>query len=120
MAQREREGRSASGSKLPESGHGRDWTRFGTFVAVVAVAAISVANWRLSIQTRDSVDTRLAQIDTRLGQLGKKVDDAAAAASKPARQGPDPSHVYTFKTEGAPVRGSANAPVTIVEVSDFQ
>jgi protein-disulfide isomerase len=98
---------------------GGDWIGLATLIAVIGVAAISIANWTLGRGAQKSVESRLAQVDSRIEQLGKKVE-AAVAAARPARQGPDPDHVYTLKTEGAPVRGASNAPVTIVEISDFQ
>lgn len=43
-----------------------------------------------------------------------------AAAPKPQRRGPDPARQYEIALDGAPMRGSKDAKVTIVEFSDFQ
>ena len=55
-----------------------------------------------------------------MAALGTKVDNFAAKAAQPPRQGPDPNKVYPIKTQGSPAEGPENAPVTIAEFSDFQ
>ena len=59
----------------------------------------------------------LAKIDT----VQKSLDQAkGAAANAPAEPAPDPNKVYDIPIEKSPVRGPADAPITIVEFSDFQ
>jgi len=86
-----------------------------TVAGIAALVAISGLTWREVRQIRVGLDGRLADIDTQIAKLGTRTAQPAAAT-----RGPDPSRVYTIKTDGAPVRGPATAPVTIAEFSDFQ
>ena len=71
--------------------------------------------------TKDDVEAIKAQQDqilAKLGELEKKIGSAA-----PARQGPpaeDYDKVHKISVEGSPMLGNPNAPVTIVEYSDFE
>jgi protein-disulfide isomerase len=69
-------------------------------------------------RTQKALDNRLNLIETRLTQISAKVDQPARAQQRPS--GPDPNRVYTVRTDGAPFKGPAQAPITIVEFSDFQ
>ena len=64
------------------------------------------------------LNTRLDQIDTRLAQLSTKIEQAGTRPVE--RSGPDPNRVYAIRTDGAPFKGPAAAPITIAEFSDFQ
>jgi hypothetical protein len=66
------------------------------------------------------LDARLDQIDTRLVQLSSKVEQVGTRPASVAGSGPDPNRVYAIKTDGAPFKGPAAAPITIAEFSDFQ
>jgi hypothetical protein len=81
---------------------------------VVVLILLGYMNWQETRELQKSVDDRMDKVETRLADLAK-----AAPAAAPAR-GPDPNRVYTVKTDGAPVKGPAGAPVTIAEISDFQ
>jgi len=92
-------------------------TRIATLVGLLAVAAIGGMSWEQGRRLQRSLDERLGRIDDRLTRLASRVESGAAA---PARRGPDPDKAYAVKTDGSPVRGPANAAITIAEFSDFQ
>ena len=75
-------------------------------------------------QVTGKCDERLDSIVNAIDRAGTKVEAAAKAppapAAAPPRSGPDPNKVYAIKTDRAPAKGPANAPVTIAEFSDFQ
>ena len=88
-----------------------------TLGGVVLLLMISFANWREIDSIEERLDGQLGQIENRITEIAAKVDRPAA---QPARRGPDPDRVYPIKTNGAPAKGPADAPVTIAEFSDFQ
>ena len=58
------------------------------------------------------------QILAKLGDLEKKVGQAAAPAAQ--RPQMDPNKVYTLPVGDSPFKGPASAPVVLTEFSDFQ
>ncbi len=101
---------SPPGSPKAPPGGGVDPMSLATLIGVAAVLVISFAAWR----DVDRIGERLDKLEARMNETGGR-----APAVAPQR-GPDPNRVYTVRTQGAPVRGSAAAPVTIAEFSDFQ
>ena len=88
-------------------------------VGVGLLLVLGFLNWQLLRQNQANVSDRLAQIENRLAQLSTKVEQAGTRAG-PTTRGPDPNRIYTIKTDGAPVKGPMDAPITIAEFSDYQ
>jgi hypothetical protein len=85
-----------------------------TLAGVGVLILLGYMNWQEIRAVQKSLDERLDKVETRLADLAR-----ARPASAP-REGPDPDRVYSVKTDGAPIKGPAGAPVTIAELSDFQ
>ena len=81
-----------------------------------ALVVLGSLSWMEIRHIRTSLDGRLGQIDGQLEKMASRLERPAPAAQR----GPDPNKVYTVKTDGAPARGPAGAPITIAEFSDFQ
>ena len=61
------------------------------------------------------------QILAKLNALEEKLDRSAARPAPPPRAaGPDPARAFNLPVGNSPVKGPADAPVTIVEFSDYQ
>lgn len=101
--------RSESPMKTSES------IRIGILVGIAVLIVIAGLNLYETRRQRIELNERMTQLATAINP--RPANPAAAPARPP---GPDPDKVYTVKTEGAPFRGSKSAPITIVEVSDFQ
>jgi hypothetical protein len=100
-----------------EKRRGVDSRGLVALAGVVALVVISLANWR-GVQRIDRfLGERLSKLTARLDGVAARTERAPAHAFQ---RGPDPSRVYTIRTDGSPFRGKAGAPVTIAEFSDFQ
>jgi protein-disulfide isomerase len=92
--------------------------------AAVVLAAIALwfawsAKQELAAIKSDTA-SKLTAMDAKVGEAVQKVAQAQARQQQPQQRGPDPNKVYPVKLEGTPIKGPATAPITIVEVSDFQ
>jgi protein-disulfide isomerase len=91
-----------------------------TLAGLVGAVALAFASWQKIETIEQSLESRLGMIELELSRV---INDAPAVQARPAqpqRRGPDPDRIYDIGTVGAPVRGSATAPITIAEFSDFQ
>jgi len=96
-------------------------SRWMGLAIVGGLAALILFGYLTLLEMREIhgvLNTRLDQIDTRLAQLSTKIEQAGTRPVE--RSGPDPNRVYAIKTDGAPFKGPAAAPITIAEFSDFQ
>lgn len=91
-------------------------------IAVLAatglLVVLNVTLWTQARSNQALLTQKLVGLESQLAQLSSKVDTVARGAAP--QRGPDPNKVYAVKMDGAPSRGAATAPVTIVEFSDFQ
>lgn len=109
----------------PPAWAGGNSLQFATLIAIAVLAVVVWASWRDVGKLEESLQTKLGEIETRIAQVSKKVDDVAKARPQQQPQAkrlnaPDPDKVYTVKTEGSPIRGPKDAPITIAAFSDFQ
>ena len=95
----------------------------GVLVALMALAscAVSSAGCDRNTKNLEELKDEHRQILSRLADLEQKIDRLAsrpATAQRPL--GPDPTRTYNLPVEGSPVKGPADAPITIVEFADYQ
>jgi len=114
-SRRDMEAPPRSGRDVPHASSLPGIVSGATLAGVAVLVLLSYMNWQETREVQRTVEARLTQMDERLVALSNR-----APAAAPAQRGPDPSRVYSVKTDGAPVKGPQGAPVTIAEFSDFQ
>ncbi len=91
--------------------------------ALLLCATLSAA-WLAACRNDDSLNEvrdQQRQILAKLNALDEKIDKVAARSTAPRRPaGPDPERTYNLPPAKSPVKGPADAPITIVEFSDYQ
>ena len=87
-----------------------------TFVALVATGIIAGCGSQADLE---EIKANQKDILAKLERLAAAPNPRGQPA-RPPRRGPDPSTTYAFPIGDSPVKGSPDAAVTIVEVSDFQ
>jgi len=96
------------------------WPGWAALAGVGLVLVVNLAAWSSKNKEHEAIEGRFANLEASVAQLTTKVAEAAKAAPRPQRQGPDPDKNYTVKTTGAPSKGRVGAPIVIAEFSDFQ
>jgi len=104
-----------------------------TKIIVGAVIAIAVATFFAgfllgsSSSEPNSNDLVKSDLADQLAALEKKLDDAQAATAQaptptaqPSQIQPAPTDIYQVSINGNPIKGDPDAPITIIEFSDFQ
>ena len=95
----------------------------GVVAAIVVGVALVIGAWIVGT-AMDRQSERLGNVATAVGKLADATGAGAGGRPMPsAAEGPeipDPSKHYTVDTGSAPIRGGKDAPITIVEFSDFQ
>jgi len=88
-------------------------------VGLVGGLVSAFVAWQRVGLVAESVEARLGRIEVQVSQAVRNAAAKPLPSMPPQRRGPDPDLLYDVDTVGAPVRGAADAPVTIVEFSDF-
>jgi len=96
-----------------ETARTSDIIRLGTLIGIAVLIAIAGMNLYETRQQRKDLNERITQLAAAI--------NSKPSGNSPARpSGPDPERVYTIKTDSAPSDGLKSAPITIVEISEFQ
>jgi protein-disulfide isomerase len=94
--------------------------RSTAFLLCTALTAASLTACRNDDALNELRDQQ-RQILAKLTALDEKIDKVAARSAAPPRPaGPDPARAYNLPVGKSPTKGPDNAPITIVEFSDYQ
>lgn len=89
-------------------------------VALIALALVAVGGCDHPSEDLEQVRRDQREILFRLGSLAKAIEQAGSRAPTAANPGNQPPQAYEIALGESPVKGRRDAPVTIVEFSDFQ
>jgi protein-disulfide isomerase len=89
-------------------------------VALIALALVAVGGCDHPSEDLEEVRRDQREILFRLGSLAKAIEQAGSRAPTAATPGNQPPQAYEIALGESPVKGRRDAPVTIVEFSDFQ
>jgi len=107
------------------------WSLLAPVTSILAVAAMSGLALHAVIADAAAHDDHVAALEAQLltleGEFAAQADEISALQKKHTRPRPtvrkgrpDPAAVYAIPISDAPVRGPSNAPITLVEYTDFQ
>ena len=99
-------------------------------VIAIAVAAFFAGFFAGSSSTEMvSTDVSKSELENKISALEKKINEMKVPTEQPSQQNPTPSNLVpsppstkldNISLDDDPVKGDPNAPITIVEFSDFQ
>ena len=93
--------------------------------ALCLAAALTAPTWACSqAKELEEVKAELTRVNASEAALRREVESLKTrpppSPAPAAPRGPDPTKVYSVPVDGAPMRGPADAWVTVVEFADFQ
>ncbi len=89
-------------------------------VALIALVLVPVSGCDSRSEDLEEIRRDQREILFRLGSLAKAIEQTGSPAPTAANPGNPPPQVYEIALGESPVKGPRDAPVTIVEFSDFQ
>ncbi len=95
-------------------------TSTGMIVALVAIVGIAAFFAGSYFSNLDSDVVTNSELADAISKLESKIGNTQQAPSQPTPSQPTPSQPVKISLDDDPIRGDPDAPITIVEFSDFQ